>query len=161
MEVRTSLEDATTMSFPGIRDEGRHAEIVERIGKFSPACERKWGVMDHAQLLVHLADGMRMCLHGSTARARGPMRFPPLKYVALHLMKWPEGKIEAPPGAFERSPEGLDEDRETLLRLLDTYLQTPGERLGAEHPAFGKMKPRDWDVLVYRHCEHHLRQFSC
>jgi hypothetical protein len=29
-----------------------------------------------------------------------------------------------------------------------------------EHPVFGKMTPRAWRVLGYRHMDHHLRQFG-
>ena len=60
----------------------------------------------------------------------------------------------------ERPPTTWEEDKATLLRLLDEYMATPPETLGTRHPAFGKMTPKDWDVLMYRHLDHHLRQFS-
>ena len=148
------------MSYPLIRDDGVYGEIVERIRSVSPDSERKWGVMDHSQLLVHMADGVRLCLRGPKAPASGPFRFGPLRYFALHVMKWPEAKIQAPPGAFERPSTTWEEDKATLLRLLDEYMATAAESLVTRHPAFGKMKPKDWDVLMYRHLDHHLRQFS-
>lgn len=148
------------MSFPSIQDDGMCEEIVARIRSVSPDSERKWGIMDHRQLLVHLADGVRLCLHPPKTSRGGPLRFAPFRYFALHLMKWPEGKIRAPRGAFERPSTTWDEDEATLLELLDEYMATPPANLGTRHPAFGKMKPKDWDVLMYRHLDHHLRQFS-
>ena len=148
------------MSYPLIRDDGVYKNIVGRIEVVSLDSERKWGVMDHSQLLVHLADGIRLCLHGPKAPPAGPFRFGPLRYFALHVMKWPEAKIQAPPGAFQRPPTTWEEDKATLLGLLDEYMATPPENLGTRHPAFGKMTPKDWDVLMYRHLDHHLRQFS-
>lgn len=29
-----------------------------------------------------------------------------------------------------------------------------------EHPAFGKLSTKDWGVLVYRHIDHHFKQFG-
>jgi hypothetical protein len=29
-----------------------------------------------------------------------------------------------------------------------------------EHPAFGRLSGRAWGALVYRHMDHHLRQFG-
>jgi len=29
-----------------------------------------------------------------------------------------------------------------------------------EHPAFGALSRRAWGVLIYRHMDHHLRQFD-
>jgi hypothetical protein len=48
-----------------------------------------------------------------------------------------------------------------LLQLIDEYRATPPNRLGNAHPTFGPMTGRDWDVLVWRHLDHHLRQFGC
>lgn len=28
------------------------------------------------------------------------------------------------------------------------------------HPLFGRMSTRDWDRLLYRHTNHHFRQFG-
>lgn len=148
------------MGYPSIRDEGRRAEIESRIRSLTPDSVRAWGRMDHADLMVHLADSVRLCLRGSQTRPKGPVRFAPLRAIVLHRMKWPEGKIQAPPGAFERPAEGWEEDRQTLLGLLDDYFECPPEDLGENHPIFGRMKTHDWDVFLYRHLDHHLRQFS-
>ncbi len=148
------------MSYPSIRDDGVHENIVRRIEVVSPESERKWGVMDHSQLLVHLADGVRLCLDGAKSPPAGPFRFGPLRYFTLHVVKWPEAKIQAPPGAFQRPATTWEEDKATLLSLLDQYMATSPKNLGTQHPAFGKMKPRDWGVFMYRHLDHHLRQFG-
>jgi hypothetical protein len=53
-----------------------------------------------------------------------------------------------------------DEDRGELIELLDRYRATTPEEIQASHPVFGRIKPNDWDVLVWRHLDHHLRQFG-
>jgi len=117
--------------------------------------------MEHAQLLPHLADGLRMILNGSQTTPSGPLRFAPARYLAIHRMKWPEGKIEAPQEAFKTESRGFEEDRAAVLGLLHDYMNRAPATLSKTHPSFGRMKPADWDVLLYRHMDHHLRQFSC
>ncbi len=54
-------------------------------------------------------------------------------------------------------------DPSQLLPHLASGLRfavTAPDKLGAMHPSFGPMSARDWDVLQYRHFDHHLTQFS-
>lgn len=148
------------MAYPSLRDDGVHAEIVKRVGEVSPQSERQWGVMEHASLLPHLVDGMRLALKGTETRARGIFATPLMRHLVIHNMKWPRGKVKAPAGAFQREAKAWDEDRAELLELIETYLATPSDQLGNAHPIFGPMRARDWDVFAYRHLDHHLRQFS-
>ena len=64
------------------------------------------------------------------------------------------------PGAFGTPSLGWDRDREVVVELIERFAATPPIRLADAHPSFGRMRPRDWDVLQYRHLDHHLRQFG-
>jgi hypothetical protein len=55
---------------------------------------------------------------------------------------------------------GWERDREVLIELIDRFGTAAPETLGPAHPMFGPMRPHDWDVLSYRHLDHHLRQFG-
>lgn len=149
------------MAFKSIRDPETQAEIAERLASLGPDSERRWGVMRHDQLLPHLVDGLRLALRGSDREAKGLFSTRPMRYLLIHRVKWPPGKAKAPDTAFQRVCEDWDADRDELLALIDRYLATPRDRLGASHPIFGAMSARDWDVLIYRHIDHHLRQFGC
>ncbi|MDH3734951.1 MAG: DUF1569 domain-containing protein [Gemmatimonadota bacterium] len=149
------------MAYQSIRDDDVHAATVRRIQNLAPDSERCWGVMDHDQLLPHLVDGMRLALDGTDRRARGLFATSLMRSLVVHRLSWPEGKAKAPEGAFQRVCEDWDADRAELLGLIERYRATPGDQLGNAHPIFGSMKTRDWDVLMWRHLDHHLRQFSC
>jgi hypothetical protein len=141
-------EDETMQS---IRDERVRTDVIDRINRLTPESVRRWGAMQHAQLLVHLADGFRLALGRSDVTPRGFTRFAPIRHLLIHRLPWPRGKAEAPPGSFQRP---------VLLDLIDQYMAASPETLGKMHPMFGRMKARDWDVLMYRHLDHHLTQFS-
>jgi hypothetical protein len=82
------------------------------------------------------------------------------RYLAIHLLPWPEGKIQSPPGAFDTASLGWEQDRKVVMGLIERFATARPETLGVVHPTFGRMRPRDWDVLQYRHLDHHLRQFG-
>jgi hypothetical protein len=82
------------------------------------------------------------------------------RYLAIHRLPWPEGKIQSPPGAFSTPSLGWERDRQVVVELVERFVTTPPDTLAAIHPTFGRMRPRDWDVLQYRHLDHHLRQFG-
>jgi hypothetical protein len=118
--------------------------------------------MEPSQLLPHLATALRMALGEKTLAGKPPPAIVAglFRYFAIHQLKWPEGKIQSPAGAFETPSEGWEKDRTTVVELIERFAITPGEKLGAAHPSFGRMSVHDWDVLQYRHLDHHLRQFG-
>jgi hypothetical protein len=117
--------------------------------------------MKPEQLLPHLADQLRMALGDVEVKgARGALRFAPMRYLLVHLLPWPKGRAQAPPEAFTTSPSEWEADRARLLECIERFAATPGEKLQPVNPVFGRMTGRDWDVLSYRHLDHHLQQFG-
>jgi hypothetical protein len=52
-------------------------------------------------------------------------------------------------------------EREKLAALLERLgAGGEGALTKAPHPFFGVMTPHEWDVLMWKHLDHHLRQFG-
>jgi len=145
-----------------IRDPAGRGSILDRLARLTPSNPRLWGKMDTSQLLPHMATGLRAALGEQTlgGSPAGPIRAAIFKYVAIYIIPWPKGKIEAPPGAFSTPSTGWDQDRKILVELIERFAVAPPEKLATKHPVFGRMTQRDWDVLQYRHLDHHLRQYG-
>jgi len=145
-----------------LRDPVGRRAILDRLAALTPAHARRWGRMEPAQLLPHLAIGLRMALGERTLEGAPPgrIRGAVLRYFAIHVLPWPQGKIQSPPGAFSTPSLGWDRDRDAVAALIERFAVTPPDTLGEGHPSFGRMRARDWDVLQYRHLDHHLRQFG-
>ena len=145
-----------------LRDARGRRAILDRLAALTPGHTRRWGRMEPEQLLPHLATGLRLALgerigEGSPpGRIRGAL----LRFFAIHRLPWPEGKIQSPPGAFNTPSLGWQRDKEIVVELVERFATTSPDRLGVIHPSFGRMTTRDWDVLQYRHFDHHLRQFG-
>jgi hypothetical protein len=144
-----------------LRDQKARAAVVARIWQLTPQCERRWGELEAARLLPHLADALRLALRGCTADSVSKQApFAAHRYEWIHERAWPEGGTKSPPQGFTTPPTVWEQDRALLLHLVAQFAATPGRELAAEHPLFGEMDEADWDVLMYRHLDHHLRQFG-
>lgn len=149
------------MASRSLRSEPSRRRILERIDRLSPDPPRHWGTMDPDLLLQHMARGLRRAL------GEIPSTSPPeglgtalRRFLFVHVLPWPKGKIKSPAGAFDMQPGEWVANRQELMDLIERFAKTPADQLGQVHPVMGRMSCRDWDVLMYRHLDHHLRQFG-
>ena len=145
-----------------LRDTAGRRAILERLATLTPEHSRLWGRMEPSQMLPHLASGLRLALGEKKPEGTPPgaLRGAVLRRLAIYWLPWPKGKIESLPGAFNTPSAGFNRDREIAVELIERFASAPARTLGSIHPAFGRMSARDWDVLQYRHLDHHLRQFG-
>ncbi|HJQ31271.1 MAG TPA: DUF1569 domain-containing protein [Pyrinomonadaceae bacterium] len=63
---------------------------------------------------------------------------------------------------FEAEDEReLDTERRRLYGLIDRFVESGPEGCTAHpHSFFGPLTPQEWAVLMYKHMDHHLRQFG-
>lgn len=119
-----------------------------------------WGKMNCAQMLAHLTDAVRMALAEIEIPPRpGPLRLAPIRYAVIHMLPFPKGAPTAPQ-LLERRAESAAAEVAALKEVMERMASLGGKKDWVEHPAFGRMTEKDWGVLVYRHVDHHLRQFG-
>jgi len=117
-------------------------------------------------MLCHVSDVARLVLGEIPTRPRDPARVArakplsrfPLKQLFLYVLPWPHG-VRGPREAFTTAPGSLDEDVKALEALLLKFRACESKDPWPPHPLFGRMSTRDWDRLLYRHTNHHFRQF--
>jgi len=55
----------------------------------------------------------------------------------------------------------LATEKARLIRLIERFVTGgPAGCTTNPHSFFGRMKPEEWAVLMYKHVDHHLRQFG-
>ena len=137
-------------------------KLLRRLDNNHSSSARQWGKMTPAQMLEHTARALEI----PTGRR------PAKQLLAGKLLSWvfrkqflgekPFGK-NSPTGAdfiVHDEPE-LDASREKVKTLI-RELCTVGEK-GCDrrvHPFFGALTGAEWGVSMYKHVDHHLRQFS-
>lgn len=139
---------------------GERRRLQERLAALTPDAERRWGSMTAPQTVAHLADAARMALGDLPCQSKTlPIRYPPLKQLIVYWLPFPKGAPTAPE-LIGRAPPSWTTGVSDLTALLDRLARQPSDRNWPEHPAFGRLSRRAWGVLVYRHMDHHLRQFG-
>jgi hypothetical protein len=135
-------------------------DLSHRLDKVSGASTPLWGRMDIRQMLAHLSDGVRMALGELEVQPRrGPLRLAPVRHAIIYWLPFPKSAPTAPE-LIARRADDCDAERASLKHLLERLGALEGARDWPDHPAFGRMRSRDWGVLVHRHVDHHLRQFG-
>ncbi len=143
-------------------DEDVLKEIVNRICSISPVAERQWGKMDSAQMFAHCSATLSMAAGQNTipryvlGRLIGPL----LKrsFVGERPFRKNGPTAKELVVADERD---FASERAKLLDLVRAF-STGGEAhcTHEPHPFFGQLLPAEWGRVMYKHLDHHLRQFG-
>lgn len=139
------------------------ADLAARLATLRADSPRQWGTMTPPQMLAHCARGLQMAV--------GELR-PPRAFIGRVLGGIVKPKVlgdDAPlrrnsPTARElvvAEPEALDAERARLVALIERFVEAgPAGCTTHPHAFFGRMRPDEWGVLMYKHLDHHLRQFG-
>ena len=140
-------------------------EIKQRIMRLHPESERRWGNMTLAQTLAHCTSGMQMAMGIiNPKRASFPANIIGLLIKPLVFGDDKPMRRNSPssPDLFS-DPTQCDFERERaqLIAAVDSFA-TKGAASCSQHPHpfFGLLKPQQWAILMYKHLDHHLRQFG-
>jgi hypothetical protein len=138
-------------------------EIKGRVAQLGPDSQRLWGSMTVAQAVEHCSRGLEMAT-GDRALPRvfvGRILGPIIKPLALgNNTPMRRNSPTAPALIVQGEPEFLV-GQERLLGLIDRFVAAGPEGCTTHpHAFFGKLKPGEWAELMYKHLDHHLRQFG-
>lgn len=134
--------------------------ILRRVHRVGPNSVARWGVMTPPQMLAHLVESLRMATGElPTQPKKTPLRFFPLKQLAIYVAPLPKKLLAARELLPESNPD-MDESKKEIKRLLDDFREVLAHKALPEHPSFGRLGSHPWGVLMWKHLDHHLRQFG-
>jgi hypothetical protein len=146
-----------------IFDPQTSAEIIGRINSLNADCRAQWGKMNVTQMVRHCSlceeyyMGEREVKRSFLGRIFGKMAIKGmLKDDQTQLSK------NAPTSTEFKVTEGvsdLDAEKEKWKKLIELYGDYPQDHFN--HWFFGRMTKEQLGQFVYKHCDHHLRQFAC
>lgn len=137
-------------------------DIRERMQRLTPDARALWGRMTAAQMVCHLIDGFRIPLREMPVNPkRSPLWIGPVRWLFVHQLPWPKGKIPTRPEFTRTQAESWDADQAVWSAALHRFVERGrGSRAFGPHPGFGPMSTEEWGRLVYKHSDYHLRQFG-
>lgn len=144
-------------------DPARVEEVKRRLQHLRPESERLWGRMQPEQMLAHCTLGLEMAM-GEIRPPRaliGRLIGPAVKRFAL---RDEEPMRRNSPSARElivEAPGDFAAERDRLREAIGRFAAAgPAGCTTHPHAFFGQLTPEEWAVLIYKHLDHHLRQFG-
>ena len=135
-------------------------EISDRVARVTWDRPAAWGKFTAPKMICHLADSLKMAMGDLPVASKHlPIRYPPLKQFIIYAAPFPKGAPTAPE-LLAREPRDWANDVADVQGLLARAGSARTTDTWPEHPAFGKLSKRAWGVLIYRHMDHHLKQFG-
>lgn len=140
-----------------------HTEgILQRIDKLSVHSQPKWGEMDVAQMLAHCAAFQDIAMGKSFPRRSllGIFVGRMAKSVFYNDKPLPTNMSTIPTILIADKKEFVIE-RENLIQRIKTLQKNGPEKCTSHpHPFFGKLTPEQWGKGIFKHLDHHLKQFD-
>ena len=137
-------------------------EMLSRIDSLQPTTQRQWGKMDVAQMMAHCSSALDM--------ASGKLVLPRVLIGRiLGRLVRPIYSNEKPfskssptdPKLVVSDPRDFQREREQLkLKVREFQEGGEGKCTRHPHPFFGALTPYEWGRGMYKHLDHHLRQFG-
>src|ERR1035437_2018219 len=137
-------------------------EILLRINKLSPDSQRLWGKMNVTQMLTHCSLSMETAL--------GDKFYPQLmigkllgRFMKFTILKEKPFSKNSPtnPNFVITETKEFVKEKERLIELTKRFSSGGEEKCTHNpHSFFGNLSPHEWGMLMYRHLDHHLKQFN-
>jgi hypothetical protein len=137
-------------------------EVNQRLNQLTPSTTRQWGKMEVAQMLAHCKEAFRVPLSDKK------MKRIPLGVLLGWMMKpklyndAPWGKsVPTAPNFLIKDQRDFNNEKQQLTGLVTKFHTEGPERVGNfPHPFFGKLSKEQWGKSMYKHLDHHFRQFG-
>lgn len=137
-------------------------EVIARIDKLQPATQRQWGKMDVAQMMAHCSAALDM--------ASGRIN-PPRILIGRLIGSFVKPIYTNEKPLSRNSPtdkkllvsdqrEFLREQEQLKLKVRQFWEGAEAQCTRHAHPFFGALTPQEWSRGMYKHLDHHLRQFG-
>lgn len=143
-------------------DQAAFHEIRQRLAVLPSDAQPLWGKMNVAQMLAHCCQAMEVPLSDAPQprMLMGLLIGWMLKKKLYNDDPWKQGVPTAPEFIIKDSRE-FSKEKLRLEDLINRFYTHGAETAGKfPHPFFGKLTTEQWGKGMYKHLDHHLRQFG-
>lgn len=150
------------MEVKNLFDKDTCNELVDRLNKLTPESQRHWGKMTVSQMLAHCKAAFRV-----------PLSDKPLPRMFIgRLLGWTvknklhndipyKHGLPTAPDFIIKDQRDFETEKRELLQLIRRFNEAgPGNAGRYPHPFFGTFTPEQWGKSMWKHMDHHLRQFG-
>jgi len=137
--------------------------LKNRIEKLEKTSAKQWGKLTHEQMLAHCTKVLNVAINPYKKQYFLGKLFG--KKIVSNILKNKyemEKGIKSSKKLFEPNPKTFDEEKNILLKTFQDFHDNGTTFYENKlHPFFGRLTANEWNILTYKHLNHHLTQFSC
>ncbi len=136
--------------------------LLKRLSSLTENSIREWGSMDVSQMLKHIDIAYKNALgevHVNAHPLAFAVSFKPVRHTILYALPFQKNLLTA----SEYKVEGrynFETIYAEFLRTFQKTIQLDESASFGKHPLFGNLNRKEWGALLYKHLDHHLKQFG-
>ncbi|HYJ38693.1 MAG TPA: DUF1569 domain-containing protein [Chitinophagaceae bacterium] len=137
-------------------------EVLMRIGRVTADTKPLWGKMNAGQMMAHCQVPVRVSFGEAKLSGRffGILLGPWIKRVILSDKPFKKG-LPTHKSFLVTDERNFEIEQGRLKECVQRFYDYGKEKIGKfPHPFFGKMTPDEWGTSMYKHLDHHLKQFG-
>jgi hypothetical protein len=134
--------------------------IIKRINSLHPNSKAVWGKMTVDQMLKHTEAAVSVAFSEKELKINFFMKLlGKLLKNKVFNNDFQKNSPTAPEFVFTEKYD-FETSKNELIKQFSRFAQGEQSITLTTHPFWGKMSSTDWDKLMWKHMDHHLRQFG-
>lgn len=134
--------------------------LLNRLKKLEPETKPNWGNFSASKMVAHISDALKMSLGIVKPEfKKSPISLAPIRWLIIYVFPMPKN-VPTAKELISRDDINITEEINEIEKMLEKFRAKDAEGEWPVHPAFGKLSKKTWGALQYKHCDHHLKQFS-
>lgn len=148
------------MQMKTLFDTQTQQEIFKRIENLNSNSQRKWGTMSVSQMLKHMNIAFSVPIN-KIQLPKDKLYIlsanPIARKLLIDIIPWPKNMVTAKDFIVKDDP-AFEQAKVELVATIHAF-QSSNDFSGS-HPVFGIMDKTSWGKAMYKHLDHHLKQFG-
>jgi len=146
-----------------IFEEESYIGIVNRLDKLTKQHKPNWGKMSVEQMLVHCRKSVEYAMGDIELEAKHPVQvfFYKFQKSSLYNDKPFRKNLNSIKDFIVKEHDSFEEEHKRLKQII--YRMHTSEKYFFPytfHQIYGRLEPYEWGRLVYKHLDHHFKQFG-
>lgn len=143
-------------------DKDIYAEITNRMNALTSNSQRQWGKMNPAQMLAHCKEAFKVPLSDKKMPRMllGLLIGWMVKPKLYNESPWKQN-LPTAPNFIIKDERDFEKEKQELIGMINQFYHGGPENVGRfPHPMFGTFTKEQWGKSMYKHLDHHLKQFG-
>jgi hypothetical protein len=136
--------------------------VLGRLARLQPGAERQWGKMAAAQMMAHCSNALEVATGDRPLKQKliGKIFAPFVRSSTLGEKPFSRNS-PTDPAFIVTEEKDFEAEKRRLTGIVNRFCERGPEKASVQvHSFLGRLNGEEWGVMMYKHLDHHLRQFG-